>query len=400
MLIPAATVAFHLAPQVQIEAVRQLSYERNDGRVRLRRLHGSTALFFQSKMSCDVDGAPNAYHPWDDNLSLDVIGSAGGRRRDNLPAGPLEVLPSPEVIVYVNGAPYVQPDGEFRGFYVSETSYQNPALPATSPVRYLDARRAQYIVLPSWLVPEARIGDLAIVYDPASHQHVSAVFGDFGPSSESGEASLATIQRLGLPVKDGKSSPGQLRDDLFFLVFPQTTELLAKADAWPHAQSTVDALAEVEFLKWGGADRVEAILGQDPQGGSVPDTPVNAPTYDELAELRKEGLVPRYEFALPSRYGFDGAGRLPCAPEIVVACHSAILAAQRKIGEVERSITDVRVLESWPRHLAALTKVIARFPVETADEIGPPEIEQARIASLLDRIRDLTHPAHAQAEPF
>ena len=369
--------------------MRQLSFERDDHRVRLRRLHGSAPLFFQSKLSCDVDGSPNAYHPWDDGLSLDVIGSAGGRRRNNLSAGPLEVPPLPSVVVYQDGVPYVQPDGEFKGFYLSETSYQNWTLPRTSPARYLDARRTQFIVLPEGLVPEAEVGDLAIVYDPVSHRHVAAVFGDIGPSSESGEASLATIRRLGLPVTDGKSSPGQLRDDLFFLVFPRTGGLLAEAEAWPHSQAKIDALAEAEFAKWGGPDQVEAVLAQEPAGGSIPDTPENRPLYDELAAVRKDRLVSPCDFALPSRYQIDSGGRLPCAPEIVMTCDEAILTAQRRIGGVERKVAGVNTLASLPRHLVALAAILRRFPVETQDEIGPPENQPTRVEALLARIRDL-----------
>lgn len=389
MICPLLTALVYTQPLHQIETVRQLSYEHSDHRVRLRRLHGSSALFFQSKMSCDVDGSPNAYHPLDDSLSLDVIGSAGGRRRNNLPAGPLEVQPQPNVVVYQNGVPYIQPDGEFKGFYLSETSYENPRLPPTSPLRYLDARQTQFIVLPDGLVPESEVGDLAIVYDPISHRHVAAVFGDIGPSTESGEASLATIRRLGLPVTDGKSSPGQTRDDLFFLVFPHTEELLAKAEEWPHSQATIDRLAEAEFIKWGGPDQVEAVLRQDPLGGSIPDSPENQPIFDELAALQVDRLVLPYEFSLPPRYSLEMGGRLPCAPEIVATCDDAIATARRKIGQVERKLADFGTLALWPRHLARLAAILVRFPVETLDEVGPPENQRTRIQALLDRIQDL-----------
>ena len=249
-------------PATEIETVRQLSYRNNDLSVSLRRLKSSGGVFFQSMLSCDVDGSPNAYHPWDDNLALDTITSADGRRKGNLLTGPLELLPSTEVVVYVNGVPYIQPDGDYKGWsYLSKTSLRDPLQPATSPLRYLDARRIQYMVLPQGLVPEAELGDLAIVYDPISHRYATAVFGDIGPSSESGEASLATLQRLGLAATDGKSSPAESRSDLFFLVFPHSQLLLAFAEPWPHTQKTIDTIAEAEFARWGGAARIEAVLG-------------------------------------------------------------------------------------------------------------------------------------------
>ena len=386
MLLGLVFPTFHPAAQLQIETVRRLSYEQSDGRVPLRRLQGTTPLFFQSKISCDVDGSPNAYHPLNDDLSLDVIGSAGGRRRDNQNSGPLVELPSPDVVVYQQGHPYIQPSGEFKGFYLSETSYQNPSLPATEPTRYLDARKTQFIVLPSGLVPEAQLGDLAIVYDPYTHRHVSAVFGDIGPSSESGEASLATLQRLGLSTPDGKYSPGQSRDDMFFLVFPHTSDLLAKAEPWPHPQATVDSLAEAEFVKWGGADQVEAILKQDAQGGPVPDTAENTLVYDELAALKTQGLAGPYEWALPERCKCGKDGRLPCAPEMVVALHWAVTAAQTKIEQAERGKASLQSVLTWRPHLVTISSILKRFPIETLDEVGPPANEQIRIFALLTRI--------------
>ena len=367
---------------VQLEAVRQLSYASGDGRVTLCRVKGSDALFFQSKLSCDVDGSPNAYHPLDDRLALDVIGSAGGRRRADSTSGPLEVLPSPEVVVYKDGTPYVQPDGDYKGFFVSETSCESSGLPATSPNRYLDARQINYIVLPAGLVPEAEVGDLAILYDPYSHRHVAAIFGDIGPSSESGEASLAAIQRLGLPATDGKSSPGQSRDDLLFLVFPHTKFLLSIVEPWPHSQATIDALAESQFVSWGGSDLVEAVLKLRPVGGSVPDTPQNQPIYDELARLRKEKLAKHYAFALPNRYGFDQDGRLPCAPEIREACESAILTIERKIGAMDRSVPNNKALNVLNDHVTTLDAIIRRFPREARNYVAPPDADGQRALML------------------
>lgn len=378
---------------IQVEEVRKFSYEASDGRVRLRRIKGTTALFFQSKMSCDVDGSPNAYHPVNDDLSLDVIGSAGGSRRDGLPSGPLVMLPSPEVVVYQHGVPYIQPSGEFKGFYVSETSYQNRDLPEIDPTRYLDARHFQYIVLPNRQVPEAGLGDLAVVYDPSTGRHADAIYGDIGPSTESGEVSLATIQRLGLPCQDGKSSPGQCRDDLFFLVFPGTADEVAKADAWPHAQATIDALAEAEFEKWGGSDRVRQVLTVDPQGGSVQDAGPNRQVYDELAGLLSNKLMRQLDVALPERCGGVRGQRLPCTPELVVQLHSAVAAAQQAVESAETGRSPAETLSGWWAHLHAIDALMMRYPVETIDEIGPPVQEHARIKALLTRILNVRRAA-------
>jgi hypothetical protein len=249
--------------QIQLEVVRQLSYRNNDHSVKLCQFKGTSALFFQSKMSCDVDGSPNAYHPLDDGLALDVIGSAGGRRKDDLPSGPLTVLPGDNVVVYVAGAPYIQPDGPFKGYYVSETSLENPQLSTTDPTRYLDARTIQYVVLPGGLVPEASLGDVIAVFDPVSERVAYAVYGDIGPGTESGEASLATLKGLGLPAVDGKSSPGEGRNDLFYLIFPNTWPKLKAANKWPLPKTLIDRIGTHEFRRWGGVRKLKQVLAAE-----------------------------------------------------------------------------------------------------------------------------------------
>jgi hypothetical protein len=243
--------------------------------VPVKRVVGTRALFYQSKMSCDVDGAPNTYHPQNDNLALDVIESAEGRRVADLPDGTLSTLPSPDIVVYQNGEPYVQPDGPFKGFYVSETSLRNPDLPATDSAKYLDARKVQYIVLPMNEFPEVTLGDVAMVYDPISKKYAFAVYGDIGPTPESGEASLATLQAIGLNAVDGRSSPGETRKDLFYLVFPGSNVFIRNSERWPYRQDVVNRVANHLFRRWGGTRRVERILEESA-------TPPNTDTRDQI----------------------------------------------------------------------------------------------------------------------
>lgn len=387
MIALALAAAIGSSSELDIEVVRKLSYVKSDHRVQLKRIRGTTPVFFQSKMSCDVDGAPNAYHPIDDRLALDVIDSAGGHRRNGLPDGPLDTMPSPEVVVFAGGKPYIQPDGKFKGFYVSETSYEDKSLPATSNMRYLDARTFRYIVLPGGLVPEAELGDLAIVVDPASRRYTTAVFGDIGPSSESGEVSLATILGLKLPATDGKSSPGQTRDDLLYIVFPHTAAKVAAADAWPHSVDTIAKLAAKEFEAWGGIRRVELILAENGQGGSLSPQPPVTGLYDELKALKDDGLAGAdVAYDLP---GSVRQPRLPCATEVASVAHQAATAIQSRIGAAERGQPLIPPLPRLMRHLSELAKIFAAFPDETAAE-GDGELkEQTRLVDLVERLKQL-----------
>lgn len=386
MLIGIAVVSVLLSRDLEIETVRNMSYQRSDLRVRLRRIKGTTALFYQSKLSCDVDGAPNAYHPLDDRLSLDVIDSAGGKRDGDRPDGALLVQPSRDVVAWLDGKPYVQPDGEFKGFFVSKTSYENARLGEIDPARYLDPRHIQYIVLPGGMVPEAKVGDLAAVYDPFAKTVAYAVFGDVGPTSESGEAAMATLQRLGMRVTDGKSSPGQARDDLFFIVFPGSVARLEQAEAWPHKQETIDALGADELNKWGGVERLEEVVKQDPQGGSIVDDAADGFVYDELAALRQEGLVRPFEFSLPVRCPGGSAGRLPCAPEAVYAAKEGVTAITGVIESVELGKQPNSVLKGMADHLTRISRIFRQFPAASLDVTEGVLRETARCQALTDRI--------------
>lgn len=234
----------------KIETVRWLPSRKRKLTVSLRRIENTTALFFQSKMSCDVDGAPNAYHPLDDRLAMDVILSASGRRSSKAPDSPLVVQPSPDIVAFKDGKPYIQENGPYTGYYVSKTSLQNEKLPETDPIRFLDPRSIQFIVLPGNQVPEAKLGDLAAVMDPVTSKVAFGVYGDIGPSTESGEASLAMIQRLGFNAKDGKSSPTEDRKDILFVVFPGTAKQVL--GSWPLKQAKIDQLASPLWNHWPG----------------------------------------------------------------------------------------------------------------------------------------------------
>ncbi len=246
-------------PTPKFDLVRHINYREGDQSVPLFRLHGTQPLFFRSKMSCDVDGSPNAYNATNDDLALDILESAEGKRAGGAPDGAITVQPSEDIVVYVDGAPYVQPDGPFKGFFVSKTSLENPLLPETSPLRYLDARTTQYVVLPETMVPEATLGDLIAVYDPDTHKVAFAIYGDIGPQTESGEASLATIKRLGLNCVDGKDSPCEARNDILFVVFPNTAGELPAIASWPYPQAAIDRLGDIEFSKWGGLDTIDEV---------------------------------------------------------------------------------------------------------------------------------------------
>jgi len=172
----------------------------------IARLAGTTAFFYESGMTIDADGAPNAYHP--DNLGLDDLSNAGspgqwyGLAKDG------------------NGEPLIQgPDDPFPGYYVSETALADRSKPVSDPTRYVDASKIPFVVLPGGMARElgARPGDFAVAFNRRNGKSSYAIFGDVGPFDRIGEGSMALAENLGI-----RSDPrnGGARRGIVFMIFP------------------------------------------------------------------------------------------------------------------------------------------------------------------------------------
>lgn len=177
--------------------------ERN---VPIGRLRGNTAFFYESGMTIDADGAPNAYHP--DNTGLDDLANAGTPGRwEGLAKDP-------------DGEPYVQgPDDPYPGYYISATALADRSKPPNDPSRYVDASRIPFIVLPGGMARQlgARPGDFAAAFNQRNGKSSYAIFGDVGPFDRIGEGSIALAENLGIR-SDARN--GGARRGILFLVFP------------------------------------------------------------------------------------------------------------------------------------------------------------------------------------
>lgn len=170
------------------------------------RLPGSAAFYYESGMTIDADGAPNAYHP--DNTGLDDLKNAGA-------PGSWEGLAKD-----ADGEPYIQgPDDPFPGYYVSETALADRSKPVNDPARYVDASKIPFIVLPGGMARQlgARPGDFAAVFNQRNGMSSYAIFGDVGPYDRIGEGSVALAENLGIR-SDARN--GGARGGILFLVFP------------------------------------------------------------------------------------------------------------------------------------------------------------------------------------
>lgn len=228
----------------QILNFQMSHYGEPDREIPIRRLPGTSAFFYEAGMSIDADGAPNAYHP--ENTGLDDIANAGG-------PGNWEGLAKNRY-----GDPFVQgPDDPFPGFYVSATALVDHTRPLNDPLRYVDASRIPYVVLPGGTVRRlgARPGDFSVVLNQRNGRSSYAIFGDVGPHDRIGEGSVALAENLGIH-SDARN--GGARDGILYLVFP------GSGDGRPRTIEEINAEGEKLFQAWGGPNQLAACEGELP----------------------------------------------------------------------------------------------------------------------------------------
>jgi hypothetical protein len=188
-----------------------LNFEmRHDGEperdIPILRRPGNGAFFYESGMTIDADGAPNAYHP--DNLGLDDLANAGS-------PGSWEGLAKD-----ADGNPFIQVEGDpFPGYYVSATALSDHSKALNDPARYVDASKIPFLVLPGGMARQlgARVGDFAVVFNQRNGKFSYAIFGDVGPFDRIGEGSMALADNLGIR-SDARN--GGTRRGVLYLIFP------------------------------------------------------------------------------------------------------------------------------------------------------------------------------------
>ena len=142
---------------------------------------GDDVVFWRAPLASDADGSETAYGP--NNRGTDFTANAGH-------PGDWWAVDTE------HGQPVVE-----DGYYVSETSLQDPDYPADDRRRYVDAQSVPFVVLPTAHFKEwgTKLGDVAWVQRLDEHHNVlaecAAIFADAGPSV--GEGSCALLRALG-----------------------------------------------------------------------------------------------------------------------------------------------------------------------------------------------------------
>ena len=207
----------------------------------------------------DADGAPNAYHPGDvgknclkdAHLGLDCPGNAGYPKTDWWD----QVL----VVDPANAQkPYVQPSGEFAGFFVTKTWLSDPQKAATDPGKYVDSTKVPYIVFPgskfAVLKGTGDKGDVGFALNRDTGKSTSFIVADKGGGSDAklGEASISFFEALGGENINARNGDGVAEGNTLFVVFPHSRK--ASSPIWPRTNEDVSAQVDT-LMKALGGDR-------------------------------------------------------------------------------------------------------------------------------------------------
>jgi hypothetical protein len=196
-LIAAAAAASAQQPPKQVAGLPPCPAIGPKGRATLD--HGRKAIEIVVKMDVDVDGAPNAYGP-KGKKTLDVLKNARAPKGSEHPGEIVGYMTD-----YTGGPPTVQKAGDpSPGYYVSQTDFadlNNKRM--EDPRRYVDATRINYVVQGKVALDAGvQMGDFATVYSCRTGKTAYAIVADSGNDSGA-EGSLALVQALGYPAKDG-----------------------------------------------------------------------------------------------------------------------------------------------------------------------------------------------------
>ena len=204
------------------------------------RFRGDSAFFFESGMTITAFGAPDAFHPEDDERARDWLANAGA------PANWRAFATD------ANGKLVVQGLGDpMPGFYISKTGLQDESRAETDPRRYVNADIVPYIVLPYSQHGDAELGDFAVVMNRRNGRLTYAIFADPGPPRYAGEGSIALARSLGI---NDNARWGGADGGILYIVFP------GSGNGKPRSLAEIEAEGAKFFEAWGGMRRVDTCL--------------------------------------------------------------------------------------------------------------------------------------------
>lgn len=201
----------------------------------LKNNESGSYMFSVSKVKVDADGAPNAYHPDDigkhctkgtNFKGLDCPANGGYPKSSWWSS---VILPDPTNTTKA----YIQKSGDFKGYFISQTSLKDSSKVNTDPSKYVDATTVPYLVFPKqfYLTKDTgTLGDLGYVINLSNGKTSPFIVAEVGPPDATlGEMSIALAKALGGENPNPRTGAGTPKGKLVFIVFPKSKS----SPSWP-----------------------------------------------------------------------------------------------------------------------------------------------------------------------
>jgi glycosyl hydrolase group 75 (putative chitosanase) len=254
---------------------------RELGAIPIYQLNGSptNAVLFESQMTVNADGAPDAYHPEDIGTSyicsgLDVCEKGRCRWENSCMAAFRQARDerfrnegdrdTARLRIYGfvtdNGTPRIQGNKDPKpGYYISTTALKQPGVSAKTVNAQLDSNTINFIVIPrAWRNSDLGIGlgDIARVCRKSTEQCAYAVIADIGPNNALGEGSIALHRALNNePLVTTRPSVKRARRgiagrDVVYLIFPgsRTGKRITPDSIQQEGQAAFEKLGQPDVL--------------------------------------------------------------------------------------------------------------------------------------------------------
>jgi hypothetical protein len=239
-----------LLSQAQCKAIQWAKYQNTP----LSKIGDKAYFFSTTNMKIDADGAPNAYHP-NNTLGLDDLKNAG---YPNSNWWSSVIVPDPKN----PKQGYVQPTGEFKGYFVSQTSLQDKSKAKTDPTKYVDSTKIPYLVFPgkfNQMKGTGKTGDIGFAINTTTGEKTSFVVADVGPPDASlGEVSIHLAEKLGGNNVNPRNGKGAPKGKFLYLVFPYSGDIYK----WPLTPEKIDEAATNLLKQIGGEDAIKACVSK------------------------------------------------------------------------------------------------------------------------------------------
>lgn len=212
-------------------------------------------IFTTSKVKVDADGAPNAYHP--DDVGLDCKKGTGFKGLDcpangGYPNGKWwrsAIVPDPKN----NNKGYIQADGIFKGYFISQTSLQDNSKSNLDTKKFVDSTSIPYIVFPgkfNEMNGTGLMGDFGYAINIDNGKSSPFIVAEVGPySADLGEISIALSKALGGASPNPRTGEGAAEGKIVYVVFPYSKN----SPAWPLTKEEIQTKATSLLNNIGGS---------------------------------------------------------------------------------------------------------------------------------------------------